>query len=119
LSTHYLSFSKVAETSEIPVGKMKMVKVKDKEILIANVNGSFYAIENPCTHRGGDLSEGTLEGNIVTCPTHGSKFDVTTGKIVLGPKSLFGRAKTGDSTTCELRVDGEDILIHQRSPWGI
>ena len=96
-----------------------MVKSKDKEILIVNVNESFYAIQNPCTHREGDLSEGSLEGNIVTCPIHGSKFDVTTGKCILGPKSLFARGKKGDATTYELRVDGEDILIHQRSPWGI
>ena len=119
MSTHDLSFTKVAETSEIPVGKMKMVRINDGEVLIANVNGSFYAIANPCTHRGGGLSEGSLEGNIVTCPIHGSKFDVTTGKSILGPKTLFFRAKTGDATSYELRVDGGDILLSQQSPWGI
>jgi nitrite reductase/ring-hydroxylating ferredoxin subunit len=119
LSTHDLSFTKVAETSEIPVGKMKMVRINDGEVLIANVNGSFYAIANPCTHKSGSLSEGSLEGSIVTCPIHGSRFDVTTGKSVLGPKTLFSRAKTGDATSIELRVDGGDILLHQRSPWGI
>ena len=119
MSTHDLSFTKVAETSEIPVGKMKMVKIEDKEVLIGNVNGSFYAIANPCTHKSGGLSEGSLEGNIVTCPIHGSRFDVATGKSILGPKTLFFRAKTGDATSYELRVDGGDILLHQRSPWGI
>ena len=119
LSTHDLSFLKVAETSEIPVGKMKIVKIKDKEILIANVNGSFYAIANPCTHRGGDLSKGSLEDNIVTCPVHGSRFDVTTGKSLSGPKTLFFRTKTSDATSHEIRVDGKDILMYQRSSWGI
>jgi nitrite reductase (NADH) small subunit len=104
LSTHDLSFTKVAETSEIPVGKMKMVRINDGEVLIANVNGSFYAIANPCTHKSGGLSEGSLEGSIVTCPIHGSRFDVT---------------KTGDTTSYELRVDGGDILLSQQSPWGI
>ena len=119
LSTHDLSFTKVAETSEIPVGKMKMVKINDGEVLIANVNGSFYAIANWCTHKSGDLSEGSLEGNIVTCPIHGSRFDVTTGKNILGPKALFSRGKTSDTKLHELRVDGKDILVYQRSIWGI
>jgi nitrite reductase/ring-hydroxylating ferredoxin subunit len=98
---------------------MKMVRINDGEVLIANVNGSFYAIANPCTHKSGGLSEGSLEGSIVTCPIHGSRFDVTTGKSILGPKTLFFRAKTTDTTSYELRVDGEDILLHQQSPWGI
>jgi len=77
-----LGFVKVAETSEIPAGKMKLVKLEEKEILISNVNGNYYAIVNRCTHRGGDLSKGSLDGNIVTCPVHGAKFDVTTGKAI-------------------------------------
>jgi nitrite reductase/ring-hydroxylating ferredoxin subunit len=68
MSTHDLSFSKAAETSEIPVGKTKRVKSRNTEVLIMNVNGSFYAIANPCTYKGGCLSEGSLEGKIVTCP---------------------------------------------------
>ena len=119
LSTHDLSFTKVAETSEIPNGKMKMVKVKDKEILIANVNDSFYAIANLCIHKGGSLSEGSLEGNIVTCPIHGSRFDVTTGKCIHRPRNILIEAKTDDAMSYELRVDGEDILLYQRSSWGI
>jgi len=119
LSTPSSSFTKVAETSEIPVGRMKIVKIKDKEILIVNVNGSFYVIENPCTHRGGDLSKGSLEDNIVTCPVHGSRFDVTTGKSISGPKILFFKAKTGDLTSYELKIDGKDILLYQRSSWGV
>jgi len=119
LSTHDLSFFKVAEISEIPVGKMKMVKIKDKELLIVNVNGNFYAITNPYTHKGGDLSKGSLVDKVVTCPVHGSKFDVTTGKSLSGPKSGFFRSKTGDATPYEVRVEGKDILIYQRSSWGM
>ena len=119
MSTHDLAFTKVAETSEIPVAKMKMVRIRDNEVLIANVNGRYYAISNPCTHSHGSLSDGSLEGNIVTCPIHGSKFDVTTGKNVVGPGSRFFRAKVSDATSYEVRVDGKDILLYQRSPWGI
>jgi len=95
---------KVAETSEISAGKMKMVKVEEKEILIANVDGNYYAIADRCTHRGGDLSKGSLSGRVVKCPRHGAKFDVITGEAATGP------AKKSEPTF-EVRVEGKNILI--------
>lgn len=106
-----MGFVKVAETSEVPTGKMKMVKLEEKEVLIANVNGNYFAIGNRCTHARGDLSKGTLDGNMITCPKHGSKFDVTTGKAVIGPKILFRRINTEDEPSFEIKVDGKDILL--------
>ena len=106
-----LGFVKVAETSEIPAGKMKMVKLQGKEILVTNVNGDYFAIGGICTHAGGDLSKGSLEGNIVTCPKHGSKFDVTTGKVVSGPKILFMHPKISDEAFYEVKVEGKDVLL--------
>ena len=70
---------------EIPIGMMKSFTIEDKEVLVVNYSGKFYAISNRCTHVGGDLSKGKLEGNIVTCPRHGSKFDITTGNRIAGP----------------------------------
>ena len=113
------SFTKVADTSEIPPGKMKMVKIKEEEILLANVDGKFYAVSNPCPHKKGDLSKGTLDGNTITCPLHGSKFDVTTGKNTLGPKQLLSRGSTDVLKTYEVRIQGTSISIYQRSSWGI
>jgi len=106
-----LGFVKVAETSEIPAGKTKMARLEEKEILIANVNGNYYAIGNRCTHAGGDLSKGSLEGNIVTCPKHGGKFNVTTGKVALGPKILFMYPKINDEPSYEVKVEGKGILL--------
>jgi 3-phenylpropionate/trans-cinnamate dioxygenase ferredoxin subunit len=106
-----LRFVRVAETSEIPAGKMKMTKVEEKEILMANVNGNYYAIANRCTHAGGELSKGSLEGSIVTCPKHGAKFDVTTGKVVSGPKILFMHPKINDEPSYEVKVEGKDVLL--------
>jgi nitrite reductase/ring-hydroxylating ferredoxin subunit len=80
---------RVAGKSEISVGRMKMVKLEGKEILIANVSGNYYAIGAKCTHAGGDLSLGVLEGNVVTCPKHRAKFDVTTGKVVSPPRMVL------------------------------
>jgi 3-phenylpropionate/trans-cinnamate dioxygenase ferredoxin subunit len=106
-----LSFVKVAETSEIPSGEMKAIKFEEKEILVANAGGSYYAMGNRCTHAGADLSKGTLDGTTVTCPKHGSKFDITTGKVVSGPKVLFMHPKINDETSYELRVEGKDIML--------
>ncbi|MGQ9722997.1 MAG: Rieske (2Fe-2S) protein [Candidatus Jordarchaeum sp.] len=105
-----MGFVKVAETSEVPTGKMKMVKVEGKEILITNVNGKYYAIVNKCTHRGGDLSKGSLSGNIVTCPRHKATFDVTSGKVVSGPKVPLG-PKIKDEPSYKVKVEGKDILV--------
>lgn len=106
-----MEFAKVAKTNEIPVGTMKMVKPGETEILIVNLDGRFYAIGNKCTHMGGDLSKGKLEGNVVTCPRHGSKFDVTTGKSISGPKIGFLKLKTGDESPYEVKVEENEILI--------
>jgi len=107
-----MSLVEVAKVEEIPVGKMKGFTVAGKEILVVNYQGNFYAIGKVCTHAGGDLSNGKLEGNIVTCPKHGSKFDVTTGKNVAGPKIAFIRGKTGNESAYEVKVGGNSIRVN-------
>ena len=105
-------YVKVAVKSEIPIGKMKMVKLGDKEVLIANVNGNYYAINNRCTHAGTDISQGTLEGNVVECPKHHAKFDVTTGKVVSPPKVAFFHPKIQDEPSYQVRIENEDIMVN-------
>jgi len=79
-----MGFVKVASKDEIPVGKMKLVEENGTPSLLANVAGEYYAIGNKCTHRSCKLSSGTLEGEIVKCPCHGSKFNVKTGEVMHG-----------------------------------
>jgi len=107
-----VGFEKVAKTSEIPLGSMKAVKLSGLEILIANVNGNYYAIGNRCTHSGAELSKGRLEGNLIICPWHKAKFDVTTGKVVFHPKVLWRQLKLQDEPFYEVKVDGNDILLN-------
>jgi nitrite reductase/ring-hydroxylating ferredoxin subunit len=78
-------FVEVGKVSEISDGKMKHVEVDGKEVLIANVGGKFYAISDRCGHMNALLSMGNLTGNTVTCPFHGAKYDVTTGKKLSEP----------------------------------
>lgn len=106
-----MSFVKVGETSEVPAGKMKMFKVGEKEYLVVNVKGNYCAIGNRCTHANADLSKESLEGNVVTCPKHKSKFDVTTGKVISGPKLLFVYPKIDDETSYEVKVEGNALLL--------
>ncbi len=78
-------FVKVAEIGEIASGSMKIAKVGNIDVMVANVDGSLFALPNKCTHVGGPLGRGKLVGSVVQCPFHGSKFDVKTGAVVQGP----------------------------------
>jgi nitrite reductase/ring-hydroxylating ferredoxin subunit len=90
---------------------MKKVKVGDKEFLVASVNGNYYAIGSKCTHAGGDLSQGSLEGNVVTCPKHKAKFDVTTGKVISGPKMALFRLRITDEPSYQVKIEGNILLL--------
>lgn len=75
----------VARASEISAGTALRVELNAVELLVCNVAGSFYAIEDVCTHDGSPLDQGVLEGSTVTCPRHGAMFDVTTGEALTLP----------------------------------
>jgi nitrite reductase/ring-hydroxylating ferredoxin subunit len=100
-----------ADKSEIAVGKMKKVILNDQEILVVNVDGNYYAVSSVCTHFGGDLSEGVLENNIVTCPNHKARFDVTTGKVISPPVEALGHPDIEDLPKYLVKIDNQDILI--------
>lgn len=75
------------------------------ELVVANVNGKFYAMRGLCNHQGGPLAEGEIEGNIVTCPWHGSKWDITTGKMVEFPIDLE------PEPTYPVILEGENVFV--------
>jgi len=95
-----MSLEKVATTGEIAAGHMIGVKIDDIGVLVANVGGKYYAISSNCTHKNCNLSKGSLSGEIVTCPCHGSQFNVTNGEVVRGPaqkaESVFNVVLEGD-----------------------
>jgi nitrite reductase/ring-hydroxylating ferredoxin subunit len=78
----------VGKTSDITEGKLTHVTAAGKEILVANVGGIYYAINNICNHAGAELHEGELSGKELTCPWHGAKWDVTTGNLIWFPQKL-------------------------------
>jgi len=98
------AFVRVATTSELVPGQAKKVEVDGKTIALFNLEGTYHAIDDTCTHRGGPLSEGDVEGHVVTCPWHGAKFNVTSGEV-LGPPARAGVA------SYPTRVSGPDIEV--------
>src|SRR5258708_35388090 len=80
---------KVANLSEVPPGAGRQVKAGGRALAVSNVDGTIHVIDGTCTHRGGPLGEGELNGTVVSCPWHGGKVDVTTG-AVLGPPPSQG-----------------------------
>jgi 3-phenylpropionate/trans-cinnamate dioxygenase ferredoxin subunit len=106
-----MEYIRVADKAELPASKMILVVVGGKEVLLANVDGSYYAIANKCTHLGGSLSKGSLEGSIVTCPRHGSRFDVKTGQAIAGAKIGFIKMSVKDEKSYMVKVEGTDIFV--------
>ena len=126
-------FLEAAKVSDLEKGVMRSVELKGIDILIANVDGRFYALDDRCGHMNAMLSMGTLNGKIVTCPFHYGQFDVTTGQKVKDPmsesfkdmdklpeemqkfliyaKKLVDPVKTFDMQTHEVKVEGNKILV--------
>ncbi len=75
-------FIEVSKIAELKDGTMKVVLAQGREILLAKVGDKYYAAGNRCPHLGGKLSQGKLEGTVVTCPRHGSQFDLRDGHVV-------------------------------------
>ena len=80
-------FVPVAKTTDLSSGQMKWVAVNGERRVLANVQGTFYAISDVCGHRNAPLSRGKLDGYLIECPLHYAQFDVRTGELVNGPMS--------------------------------
>ena len=97
------TLTKVAKTSEIPTGTGRVVEVAGKAIAVFNCEGTFYAIENTCKHRGGPLGEGSVSGTTVTCPWHGWEYDVTSGACTMDAMIK--------NQTFDVKVEGDDLFV--------
>jgi ferredoxin-NADP reductase/nitrite reductase/ring-hydroxylating ferredoxin subunit len=95
---------RVASPDDVPPGSGRVVEANGVRIAVFNVAGTYHAIDDACSHQGGPLSEGTLDGTAVTCPWHGARFDVTTG-AVLSPPAQCGVA------SYPVRASGPDLLV--------
>ena len=97
-------FVKVATTGQVAPGRVEVFDVNGRQIAICNVDGTFYAIDDVCTHDGGPLDQGQLEGIEIECPRHGARFDVTTGKVLALPAVM-------PVQSYPVQVEGDEIKV--------
>jgi nitrite reductase (NADH) small subunit len=96
-------FVRVAGTADVTPGTGMVAEVNGQAVAVFNVEGTYYAMDNTCVHRGGPLGEGELEGEVVTCPWHAWQFNVKTGVSVNNPSASV--------KTYQVKVEGSDIKV--------
>lgn len=100
-------FSFVCKRTEIPDPGMKTYEVNDRFVVVCHVQGRFYCIDDTCTHDGGPLGDGKLEGMAIVCPRHGAKFDIQSGRVLCMPA-------VSDTTAHEVQIVGDDVRVQLR-----
>jgi len=113
-----MSFVEIATTRELERGEMKVFNIEGKTILLARAGDEYYAVDNKCPHLGGDLSQGVLEGVVVTCPVHHSQFDLSSGQVIrwtdwsglkLSLSKIFKSPR--NLKTYPVKLDGDKIMV--------
>jgi nitrite reductase/ring-hydroxylating ferredoxin subunit len=95
---------RVGNTKDVVNNEMRVFEVTGTKVNVANALGQLYAFDDTCTHKGCSLAQGKLEGTTVTCPCHGSQFDVTSGAVLRGPAERPVRSRP-------VQIQGEDLLV--------
>lgn len=97
-------FVTVATTDEMNSGDRIVVQIGRKWVAVFNVSDNYYAIEDVCTHDGGELADGELDGYEIICSRHGAKFDIRNGKVTKPPALI-------DVPYYEVRIEGNEIQV--------
>ena len=95
---------KVGNANDIVEGEMRAFDIDGTKVSVAKTGGHLHAFDDTCTHRGCSLASGKLHGTTVTCPCHGSEFDVTSGSVLRGPATRPVRSRL-------VKIEGEDLLV--------
>ena len=97
-------FVRVGKVSEVPLGGAEVFDVEERKIAVYRLEDGFYAIDDICTHDGGPLAQGDVDGDQVICPRHGARFSIKTGAALTFPAITPVEAYP-------VRVEGEDLLV--------
>ncbi len=106
-----MSYVEVARLRDIPTEGMTAVEEGGREFVLIGHDGEVYALDRRCPHMGGDLAAGRLNEGVLTCPRHGSRFDVATGRCLEGPHIVFLKLKGSDTRSYAVKVEGERVLV--------
>lgn len=96
---------KLCDKNILPPGELRSFKVKNQEFLAVNVSGKIYCLDGRCTHAGAPLSEGSLDGEVLTCPWHYSQFDVSNGAVLHGPAAKPLKAYRVEEKESSIYID--------------
>ena len=97
-------YIRVARTADLAAGSMKRVTVAGHPVVLVNLDGEVFAIDDTCSHEEASLSQGTLSGEVVVCPKHGARFNVKTGRVLALPA-------VRSVAVYPVRVEGGEILV--------
>jgi nitrite reductase/ring-hydroxylating ferredoxin subunit len=100
------TLSPVARATQIREGDLHVVDVAGTKVTLTRIDGRLHAFDDTCTHAGCSLADGEIDGRVVTCPCHGSRFDVTSGAVLRGPARRPVR-------THVVSTVGEDVLVER------
>lgn len=106
-----MQYVTVATTADVPPGGKKKVLLEDRALLLTNIGGEYFAINDRCPHMGGSLYEGTLEGETVTCPRHKTVFSAKTGRVLKNGAIAFLKLKVSDTRAYSVKVHDDDIMV--------
>lgn len=97
---------RIGSSKDVASGEMRVFDVSGTKVTVVGSDGKLYAFDDTCTHAGCSLATGDLDGTTVTCPCHGSQFDITSGSVLRGPARRPVRSRA-------VRVEGESFLVEE------
>jgi 3-phenylpropionate/trans-cinnamate dioxygenase ferredoxin component len=101
-------FVQVAKASEIQPGERKSFWVNSQRVMVLNIDGTFYAVDESCPHRECSMAEGKLTGKVITCPCHYAQFDLETGEVLVQPAS---NPPTFELPIHQVKLEDDNIMV--------
>ena len=101
-------FVQVAKVSEIQPGERKSVWVSSQRVIVLNIDGTFYAVDESCPHRQCSMVEGKLNGKVITCPCHYAQFDLETGEVLVQPAS---NPPSVELPVHQVKVENDNVMV--------
>lgn len=95
----------VAKVSDVPAGSLHKASAEGHDIVVANMDGKYYVMDDTCTHAGASISEGKIDGANIVCGWHGAQFDCASGKLAKFPATI------GDLKSYATTVEGDEIFV--------
>jgi len=104
-----MEYKRVARVTDLPPGQRLAVWISGVKVMLVNVDGNIFAVDEQCTHMRCSLLTGALRGTIISCPCHLAEFDLRDGKVLKGPATVA-------LPTYKVKIEGDEILVEEKPP---